>query len=57
MDANKRIEALESQVSALQDWLSIVLMMLSKPEPAPQSAPAPEEPQVITDFKQINFPI
>jgi hypothetical protein len=28
MDVNKRIEALETQVTALQDWLSIVLMML-----------------------------
>jgi hypothetical protein len=58
MDANKRIKALETQVTALQDWLSIVLMMLSKPEPAPQPEPAqPVEPRVITDLTQINFPI
>jgi hypothetical protein len=58
MDANKRIEALETQVTALQEWLSIVLLVLAKSEPASQTAPPQEaEPQVITDLAQINFPI
>jgi hypothetical protein len=59
MDANKRIEALEAQVTALQDQMSIVLLMLAQPapEPAPQSVPVQEaEPQAI-NFKDINFPI
>jgi hypothetical protein len=54
MDANKRIEALESQVSALQEQMQIVLMMLAQPAPEPvQEA----EPPIIHDYKEINFPI
>jgi hypothetical protein len=49
-----RVEKLGEEVEALQSQMSIVLMMLSQPAPEPVQEP---EPQIIHDYKDINFPI
>ena len=52
MGVKEQIEALRQQVVVLQDQMQIVLLMLSKPEPAQEP-----EPRIIIDFKDISFPI
>jgi hypothetical protein len=58
MDIKDEVAALRQRVEALEDQLNIVLMMVAKPEHAPELTPVQEsEPQIIHDYKVINFPI
>jgi hypothetical protein len=57
MDIKDQVAGLRKQVEALSEMLGIVLMMLTHHAPELPPQPVEAEPQIIHDYKDINFPI